>query len=308
MRLRPAFVAIAAVGLAAWAWVATASTPAAALPSEPSPRCPDDASWNDPTPPLNVFGNTWYVGTCGISALLITGDDGHVLIDGATPDAGPMIVQSIRTLGFDPRDVRVLLNTHEHVDHAGGLAAIQQATGAPLRARAPGLIALRKGDMDLRDPQVPFRMPGFPPVPVIEALEDDAVVRVGELAIQTHATPGHSLGGTSFTWTSCEAEVCRAMAYADSLSAVAPDSYRFSDPMNSPAFVPLLRKTFETVAALPCDILVSPHPTASRLWYRLGDFPSEPLVDAGACRRYADAARQRLDTRLENEQAANVRP
>lgn len=269
-----------------------------------TPRCPDGAGWSDPTPPLKVFGNTWYVGTCGISALLITGDNGHVLIDGATPEAGPMIVESVRTLGFDPKDVRVLLNTHEHIDHAGGLAAIQQATGAPLRARRPGLIALRKGDMDVRDPQVAFRMHAFPPVPIIETLADNAEVRVGELIIQTHATPGHSLGGTSFTWTSCEDGTCQAMAFADSLSAVAPESYRFSDPMNSPAFVPLLRQTFDSVAALPCDILITPHPVASRLWYRLGDAATEPLVDATACRRYAEAGARRLDARLATERQA----
>lgn len=283
---------------------ALAPTIVSAMPPQPVPRCPDDAGWSDQTPPLKVFGNTWYVGTCGISALLITGSQGHVLIDGATPEAGPMIVESIRALGFDPKDVRVLLNTHEHVDHAGGLAAIQRATGAPVRARAPGLMALRKGDMDVRDPQVAFRMPGFPPVEVIERLEDNAVVRVGDIAIQTHATPGHSLGGTSFTWTSCEGEVCRAMAFADSLSAVAPESYRFSNPMNAPAFVPMLRQTFATVAALPCDLLITPHPVASRLWYRLGDAPTEALVDPTACQRYAEAGRQRLEARLESERTA----
>ena len=299
--MRPALPIASLAGLLA----ALAAGGAQAKPPEPAPTCPDDAGWSDPTPPRQVFGNTWYVGTCGISALLITGDDGHVLIDGATPDAGPMIVESIRTLGFDPRDVRVLLNTHEHIDHAGGLAAIQQATGAPLRARRPGLIALRKGDMDMRDPQVPFRMPGFPPVPVIETLADNAVVRVGAVEIQTHATPGHSLGGTSFTWASCEGTTCHAMAFADSLSAVAPDTYRFSDPANSPAFATMLRGTFDTVAALPCDILISPHPIASRLWYRLGDAPSEPLVDATACKRYVEAGARRLDARLDTERQAS---
>ena len=281
--------------------VALAAPRTQAMPAEPTPTCPDDAGWSDPTPPRKVFGNTWYIGTCGISALLITGDDGHVVIDGATPEAGPMIVQSIRTLGFDPRDVRVLLNTHEHVDHAGGINAIQQATSAPLRARRPGLIALRKGDMDFRDPQLSFRMPAFPPVEVIETLADNAAVRVGALEIQTHATPGHSLGGTSFTWTSCEGDVCHTMAFADSLSAVAPESYRFSNPAANPAFAAMLRTTFETVAALPCDVLISPHPVASRLWYRLGDAPSEPLVDPTACRRYAEAGAKRLDARLETE-------
>jgi metallo-beta-lactamase class B len=293
-----------AIALATLALAALVPLSAQAVSPTPAPRCPDDAGWNDPTPPLKVFGNTWYVGTCGISALLITSDEGHVLIDGATPEAGPMIVESIRTLGFDPTDVRVLLNTHEHMDHAGGLAALQAATGATLRARAPGLMALRKGDMDFRDPQVAFRMPSFPPVRVIETLADNAVVEIGELAIQTHATPGHSLGGTSFTWTSCDGAVCHSMAFADSLSAVAPESYRFSDPTNQPSFVPLLRQTFFTVANLPCDVLVTPHPVASRLWYRLGDAATEPLVDAGACRRYADAAAKRLDARLASEQGA----
>ena len=265
------------------------------------PLCPDNARWSDPTPPLNIFGNTWYVGTCGIASLLITGDDGHVLIDGATPEAGAMIVQSIRALGFDPKDVRLLLNTHEHVDHAGGLATLQAATGAPLRARAPGLIALRKGDMDFRDPQLASRIPSFPPIKIIERLEDNAVVRIGNLSIQSHATPGHSLGGTSFTWRSCEADVCREMAFADSLSAVAPEAYRFSNPAANPSFVPMLRQTFAAVAALPCDVLITPHPSASRLWYRVGPEPSEALVDPTACRRYAEAGAARLDTRLSSE-------
>lgn len=290
--------------LAALAIGMLASAKAPARSAEPTPRCPDNAGWSDPTPPFKVFGNTWYVGTCGIASLLIAGDEGHVLIDGATPEAGPMIVQSIRSLGFDPKDVRVLLNSHEHIDHAGGLATLQEATGAPLRARAPGLIALRKGDMDVRDPQLAYRMPAFPPVEVIERLEDHAVVRVGELAVQTHATPGHSLGGTSFTWTSCEADVCHAMAYADSMSAVAPEAYQFGNPAANPSFVPMLRQTFATVAALPCDVLITPPPRASRFWYRVGETPSDALIDPTACRRYAEAGASGLEARLNRERTA----
>ena len=94
------------------------------------PACPAGASvmegWNDRAPPRRIFGNTWYVGTCGLAAVLVTSDQGHVLIDGGTTPAGPLIEANIRTLGFDPQDVKYLLNSHEHYDHAAGLARLDQ--------------------------------------------------------------------------------------------------------------------------------------------------------------------------------------
>lgn len=271
--------------------------------------CADDAGWNDPATPLKVYGNTWYVGTCGISALLVTSDEGHILVDAATPQAAPQILANIRALGFKPEDVRAILFSHEHYDHAGSLAELQKATGAPVHARAPALGTLKRGMPDRTDPQLEVAEP-IAPVEHVVTLADDGVVRVGPLALQAVASPGHTPGGTSWTWRSCEGDDCRQMVYADSLTAISDDVYRYSDEAAHPGYTSAFRDTLARVAALDCDILVTPHPSASWLWTRIGPGANAPLVDRGACRAYAQKASERLDKRLADEaaKAAPVRP
>ncbi len=140
------------------------AVPAVAFASDapPAKACKDDAGWNDPAVPLHVYGNTWYVGTCGISALLVTSDEGHILIDAATPQAAPQILANIRALGFKPEDVRAIVFSHEHHDHAGSLAELQRATGAPVYARAPAVGVLERGKPDRADPQFEVSEPIAP--------------------------------------------------------------------------------------------------------------------------------------------------
>ena len=277
--------------------------PLAALATDaPAKACADDAGWNDPATPLKVYGNTWYVGTCGISALLVTSDDGHILVDAATPQAGPQILANIRALGFKPEDVRAIVFSHEHFDHAGSLAELQRATGAPVYARAPAVGTLKRGVPDRTDPQLEVAEP-IAPVTDVVTLADDGVVRVGPLALQAVASPGHTPGGTSWTWRSCDGDDCRQMVYADSLTAISDDVYRYTDEAAHPGYTAAFRATLARVAALDCDILVTPHPSASRLWTRIGPRANAPLVDRDACRAYAQKATERLDKRLADEAA-----
>ena len=270
----------------------------------PSPTteitCAADAGWNDPATPRRLHGNTWYVGTCGISALLVNSPQGHILIDAGTPKGGVQVVENIRKLGFKPDDVRAIVFSHEHLDHAGGLAELQRATGAPVLSRAPALATLERGASDRSDPQL-LVLDSFPAVRNIRVIADDEVVKVGPLSLQAIATPGHTPGGTSWTWHSCDGDDCQQIVYADSLTAISDDSYRFSE---HPDYVAAFRDTLGRVAALDCDILVTPHPSASNLWSRIGPQASKPLVDSGACRGYANYASQRLDKRLADEAAA----
>jgi len=284
----------------------TAPAPAPATAAAPAgaAACSDASGWDDPATPLRVHGDTWYVGTCGISALLVTSPDGHVLLDGATPAGGPQIVDNIRTLGFDPRDVRAIVFSHEHFDHVGGLAALQEATGAPVHARAPAVATLARGASDASDPQF-GELDDFAAVADVREIADDAVVRVGGLELQAVATPGHAAGGTSWTWRSCQDGDCRQIVYADSLTAVSADGFRFSD---DPDLLARLRDSFASVAALDCDILVTPHPSASALWARLGPQADRPLVDPAACRTYAAAGAARLEKRLSNEATSGAMP
>ena len=292
--LIPALLALAAPAFAA-------DTPAA------DAACAADARWNDPSPPRRVHGDTWFVGTCGISALLVTSPEGHVLVDGGTPQAGALILANIRAAGFDPVDVRAIVLSHEHFDHAGGLAALQAATGAPVLARAPAVDTLRRGASDRSDPQF-LTLEPFTAVADVQPIADDHVVAVGPLRLQAIPTPGHTPGGTSWTWRSCAGDDCRQLVYADSLTAIADDVYRYDDEAAHPGVLAAFRATLDRVAALDCDILVTPHPSASRLWSRVGPGADAPLVDTGACRAYADAARQRLDQRLADEAKRGATP
>lgn len=277
----------------------SAGTAGAAQAAVSIPACPDDADpmqgWSTRAPPRKIFGDTYYVGTCGISSILVASPQGHVLIDGATDKAAPLIEANIRALGFKLRDVKYILNSHEHSDHAGGIAQLQRDTGAQVLAGAADELSL--GRNTRYDPQF-LDLSGFPPVDVaaMEKIRDSQTVHAGDLALTAHATPGHAPGSTSWTWQSCEGTRCLNIAYADSLSAISDKHYRYVD---HPAYVTAFRHSIDTVASLSCDILLTPHPAASDLFARFGG--KVPLVDAGACKRYADNARSNLEQRLQDE-------
>ncbi|WP_162125662.1 subclass B3 metallo-beta-lactamase [Pseudoxanthomonas wuyuanensis] len=280
------------------------STAPAPTTADATPKpCAANAGWNDPAVPQRIHGDSWYVGTCGISALLIASPEGHIVIDGATPEGGAQILANIRTLGFKPEDVRAIVFSHEHFDHAGGLAELQRASGAPVLSRAAAVATLQRGASDRSDPQL-LELQPFAAVANVRTIADDEVVRIGTLALQALATPGHTPGGTSWTWRSCEDGDCRQIVYADSLTAISDNEYRYSDEAAHPGYVAAFRQSLARVAGLPCDILITPHPSASRLWSRLGAGASEPLANTGACRAYSEAASRRLDARLAEEAAA----
>lgn len=304
MPLRPRFRSRLAAAFLLLSVLAPAALPVAraddAAPG--APLCPAEPRWDDPVEPFRLHGNTWFVGTCGISALLITSPQGHVLIDSGTVEGGRQVLANLRTLGFRPQDVRAIVISHEHFDHIGGLADLQRATGAPVLAREPAAAALRRGANDRSDPQFGQLEP-FAAVANVRTLGDEETVTVGPLSLQSIPTPGHTPGAASWTWRACDGDDCRQFVYADSLSAFSDDQYRFGDEQAHPGYVAAFRQALDRVAGLHCDILITPHPGASRLWSRVGPQAGEPLQDTGACRDYAQSARQRLDRRLAEETA-----
>ncbi|MFT4256882.1 MAG: subclass B3 metallo-beta-lactamase [Pseudoxanthomonas sp.] len=285
----------AAFALLALLAIASGTHAADAVPACPASTDAMDG-WNTRAPPRKIFGNTYYVGTCGISAILVTGKRGHVLIDGATEPAGPLIAANIEALGFKLKDVKFIVNSHEHFDHAAGIAHLQRATGATVLAREPALAMLRSGHSDRHDPQF-LELPPSPPVANVKPLAGGQTVRVGQLALTAHATPGHAPGGTSWTWRSCEGTRCLDFAYADSVSAISDKQYRYTD---HPDYVVAFRKGLDTMASLPCDVLLAPHPLGSNLFARMEG--TAPLTEAGACKRYAETGRNNLRNRLQAEQ------
>lgn len=267
------------------------------------PKCPADPTWNDPAPPRHIYGNTWYVGTCGLSAILITSDQGHLLIDGDTEQAPPMIEASIRQAGFRIKDVKLIVNSHAHSDHAGGLARLQRDSGAVILARGADLDALERGRGDRSDPQF-LSDTGFPRLAHVRRIADGEVVTLGPLALTASATPGHTPGSTSFTWDACEGARCLHLAYAGSVSAISDDVYRYTDEAQHPGVVAAFRKGIAAIAAMPCDVLLTPHPEASSLWQRMGAGATQPLINTNACREYATKASEQLDARIAKERVS----
>ena len=263
-----------------------------------------DAEWSQPQQPFRIYGNSWYVGTRGLSAILISSPQGHVLIDGTLEGNAAQIEANVRALGFRLRDIKLILNSHAHFDHAGAIAQLARDSGATVAASAAGARELRLGGRDPDDPQYGMAT-SYPAVSPVRVVADGAAVRVGQIAIIAYYMPGHTQGSTAWTWRSCEQGRCLALAYVDSLTALARDGFRYSD---EPARVAAFRRSFATVAALPCDILITPHPDASDFMQRIaardrGD-ASAALVDPGACRAYAAAARPRFEARLAQERSA----
>jgi metallo-beta-lactamase class B len=259
--------------------------------------CGDWDEWDKPGPPYRVHGNTWYVGTCGIGAILITGDEGHVLIDSGTEEGAQIVAANIEALGFKPGDVKRLLMSHEHFDHVGGVARLQQLTGAPLVASRRAAPVMRTGITDPADPQAGMHEP-FAGVAKVEELPESGIVNVGGLELHAIATPGHTPGALSWHWRSCEDDRCLTIAYADSLSPVSRDDYRFSD---HPGYLEEYRAGIDRLAALRCDIVLTPHPSASGMRERLVE---RDLARAPSCSDYAAAIQVRLDERLLEEAGA----
>ncbi|HEV3049171.1 MAG TPA: subclass B3 metallo-beta-lactamase [Longimicrobium sp.] len=282
-----------------------ANTTAVAQADDPLTRpyyaeaCPSCAEWNQLQAPVRIHGNTYYVGTHGLAAVLITSPEGHVLIDGALPNSAPLILQNIRALGFDPADIRLILNSHAHFDHSGGIAALQRASGARVAASGPSAPVLERGNSGEDDPQHGVLL-DFPAVANVQRFADDETLRVGAIAVTAHLTAGHTPGGTTWTWRSCDDAGCVDMVYADSQTPVSADGFRYSDSRAYPTAVADFERGYRTLEALPCDILITPHPAASQLWERLARGPGA-LVDPMACKRYAANARQQLQRRLESE-------
>jgi metallo-beta-lactamase class B len=264
--------------------------------------CENSTDRNKPAPPVRIHANTYLVGTCGISSILIVGDEGDILIDGGPEAAADLIADNIRALGFRVQDIRYILISHEHYDHVGGIAKLQRLSGATVLTSAAAAKVLSSGLPATDDPQFGAVKP-FPRVQVGGTVGDGQEVRLGNLMLTAMATPGHAAGAMSWRWVSCDGGVCRTIVYADTLRAVSNDTYRFSD---HPAVVAAFRASIARVAASPCEILVTPDPLENGMPDRLA--LGKPILDDQACKTYAALRSHELDERLAKEAASAPNP
>lgn len=267
-------------------------------------NCDDCAEWNKSVKPFNVYGNTWYVGVDGLSSVLVTGPKGHILVDGGLPQSAPLIEANIKALGYRMKDVKLIVNSHAHWDHAGGIAALQRASGAIVAASRSGALALQSGTNGPDDPQFQSDpVVHVAKVAKVKVVRDGESLHVGPISVTAHMTPGHTPGGTSWTWTSCEGQRCHDVVFADSLNPYASGDFKFIGNGKTPDISKSFAASIAKVAALKCDIIISGHPGLTDVMEKAAARTpnSNPFIDADGCRTYAAAASDRLTKRLAKE-------
>ncbi len=250
----------------------------------------------DRAEPFRIAGNFYFVGATDVSVFLITGPEGHVLIDGGYATTAPMVLASIAELGFDIRDVKVLLNSSPRPDHAGGLLALQQASGAALWASDASADVIASGGVD-PDMAAPLRLifraglGSYPPARVDHRFSDGAAVRVGPLALTAHVTGGAARGCTSWTFQVHEGDRV--------LNVVSVCDLDVTLGMRYPQQADDLARSFAVLRGLPEDIWVTSH---GRAWGRYRKFaargsardPVDPFVDRDGYRAFIDEAETAL--------------
>jgi metallo-beta-lactamase class B len=247
-----------------------------------------------PAEPFRIAGNFYYVGANDVAAFLITGPNGHVLIDGGYPGTAPMIMASITRLGFDMKDVKVLLNSEPHYDHAGGLAELQKASGAELWASEPSAEAIASGGYDKN---IPLPMRAVPwviryPAPRVDhRFKDGDTIRVGATEITAHITGGHTRGCTTYAFPVRDGDRVLRVVSACSLVVLQGVEYR--------GYKADFDRTFRVLRSLPADIWVTSH---ARLFGRYRKFiarakaanPADPFIDPEGYRAYIDSGEARF--------------
>lgn len=212
------------------------------------------AAWYRPVAPYKVVGNIYFVGSEGLSAWLITGAKGHILIDGGAPENAAQVIANIKALGFKPTDVELILNSHAHFDHAGALAQLKKETGAIVLASAGDKWALENGKYPGSESETALSFPG---VKVDGPVADGQVVAVGGVSLTANLTPGHTKGCTSWTMSVKEGtQTYRVMFFCGATVA----ANRLAPNPQYPGIVEDYQKTFVKLAKMKADIFLAPHP------------------------------------------------
>lgn len=256
-------------------------------------------SWNAPFKPFRIVGNIYYVGPSGISSFLITTPKGHILLDTGFETTVPGICQSVTNLGFKVEDIKVILNSHAHTDHAGGHARMKQLTGAKILMSEADAALLASGGTNDFTPYS-HEMMGYPPATADELLRDGEKVRLGGVTLTCHLTPGHTKGCTTWTMDVTEDGKVHHVVFFGSTSILS--GVPLLNNANYPGVADDLAKSYRTLKALPCDVLLAPHAgffglkeKAERL--AQGAKPN-PFIDPREYRDFIDKQENKFQTQL----------
>lgn len=278
----------------------TVAFTAAVFVSAPGRAAPDDAA--APYKPFRIADQLYYVGANDYSSYLIVTKSGLIVIDGGDKPVGPQVVANVRTLGFNPRDIKILLNTHEHFDHAAGLAEVKRAAAPDVKfyaSAADGAIVAAggKGDPFLKGERFEY-----------EAVKPDVIVKdgdkvtLGAMTLTAHITAGHTPGCT--TWTFPVTVAGKTRQALDLCSATVLSGYRLGKAETYPGQTADYEKSFATWKTLPCEVFIASHGSMFDMHEkraRLDAGQAEAFVDPAGCRKFVDAAEARFKAELRKQ-------
>jgi metallo-beta-lactamase class B len=267
---------------------------------------PTSRSWNKPVPPFRIIGNLYYVGAIEIGSFLIATRRGHILLDGGFVETAPQIERNIAQLGFKLEDVKILLNSHAHFDHAGGLAELKQKTGAKFIASARDAELLRNGGHG--DFRFGDTLP-FPPVAVDQIIGDGQSIELGDQKLTAWMTPGHTKGNTTWTTKISDGSKSYDVVFAGSPTAL---DYQLVGKESYPGIASDFEKTFAVLKKLPCDIFLSAHGSffsfeQKRERLARGEKPN-PFIDPDGYRRFVTEYEEEFRQKVEAQKKATVSP
>jgi metallo-beta-lactamase class B len=255
--------------------------------------------WVTPAEPFRLIGNIHYVGTEELAAFLITTPEGHILLDAPLEENVPAITSSIEALGFRLDDIRILINSHAHFDHAGGLAAMKELTGAELYLSPPDADLARRGGRN--DFAFEDRVP-YPPVEADHLLEDEVPITLGGVSLTPLFTPGHTKGATSWLIDVEEGgETLRVVI----ISSVSAPGYKLHDNQRYPEIVDDYHSSFDRLGNLDADVFLAPHAHFFRMKEmraRLDESPN-PFIDREALALHLEHWRKQFESELEKQQS-----
>lgn len=252
--------------------------------------------------PFHVIGNVYYVGSAGLSAFLIHTSQGDILLDGALPETAPQIEKNIATLGFSIKNVKYLLNSHSHFDHAGGLAQLKRDSGAQLVISTPDAESIRTGGrLDFA------HFTQYPPVQVDRQINDGEQVKLGDTALTAVITPGHSKGCT--TWTMPVQENGKTLNVVFYCSTSVP-GYSL---VNQPEYKNIIsdyRSSFAKLKKLKCDVFLGPHAEFFDMkgkLARMGPGKPNPFIDPSELSAVVAESERSFEATLRDQQAKQAK-
>jgi metallo-beta-lactamase class B len=264
-------------------------------------------AWNTPVAPFRIIGNVYYVGASDVTSFLIVTPAGDIVLDGGLLQTAPQIEANIKTLGFKLNDAKILLNTHAHFDHAGGLAELKHGSSAQIIAMEGDAALLERGghgDFFFGDAYP------FPPVTPDRTIRDGDTVSLGGTTLTAHLTPGHTRGCTTWTMTANEAGKNYDVVFVCSASVL--DGYELVNqpgrPESYPGIAADYEKAFRVWKSLPCDVFLGSHGqffnlTEKREAQRKGA-QLNPFIDPKGYQDYVSRNETDFETELSRQKAA----